>query len=745
MSLHEFVIDRHIKDILPIIVGNADSSIVAGTGSGKSLRMPHVLAQLEKPSPNGRDKSPIRVFCAEPTILAATSLAAAAAKIEPAVNVGYAADREFKYNDDTRLVYATVGHVVNRFFERFSEAYEGTIIAREGIDFCDILILDEVHTGSIENSMVIILWEAARSLGAITPRLVLATATPNPTGIGGLSPTVFTVNVEYKYKQEISYLRVSPRTDREVAVMVAESIVELSTGGILARLDEGHPIMGSIAVFVAGERESIHCYQEIRRKGLEKEYDIIFVSRRTLASNKEKIMETPPLVGTRGGRKLFLTTNIAESAITIPDLIVVIDTLKEKINKATSSGGTSLVLTNASHDSATQRAGRVGRTRRGFVKRIASEVDFNNPTIFPLHRLPEIVRLPLYDPIIRLIGIGLEPEVVLPSSVPRENIAQSTSLLHQLKMIIPIDMVSEKVGEGKGERGEGKGEAALPMKATKRKWKTTACGKFGVRTKLGARAATLLYQWTHNLTPSVPAFPGVIIACAIDQYGPSYFILKDEKDQSRDQVLENRPERWDLDKANDISIILAMWKSLSDAIGFEKVSRGKYRYAKESLDKWSHVWMMNRTKISELVKRIVDVNSVLDGYRHIKKDGEMPLEDIEKVMDAIISDVYRDKVAALQPDGRYIRGGTEYVFDKHGPSRISEGRHKYIASIAEYEIPHSSKVIMNLAFPVSRYFEELPKEEEKAVGAGAGVKTPVAPIAISADVSGIEDLLGVTV
>ena len=72
-------------------------------------------------------------------------------------------------------------------------------------------------------------------------------------------------------------------------------------------------------------------------------------------------------------RKIILSTNIAETSLTIDDVSIVIDTGKVKEKSFDSiSGTTSLKTSWISQNSATQRKGRAGRTRPGQLFRLFS-------------------------------------------------------------------------------------------------------------------------------------------------------------------------------------------------------------------------------------------------------------------------------------------------------------------------------------------------------------------------------------
>jgi len=86
--------------------------------------------------------------------------------------------------------------------------------------------------------------------------------------------------------------------------------------------------------------------------------------------DQRKVFQKPP----RGVRKVVLSTNIAETAVTIDDVVYVIDSgkLKEKGYDAYTAVST-LHQTWISKASATQRKGRAGRVRPGEVYRLFSK------------------------------------------------------------------------------------------------------------------------------------------------------------------------------------------------------------------------------------------------------------------------------------------------------------------------------------------------------------------------------------
>ncbi|XP_077398552.1 ATP-dependent RNA helicase DHX29 [Vanacampus margaritifer] len=112
----------------------------------------------------------------------------------------------------------------------------------------------------------------------------------------------------------------------------------------------------------------------------------------TLSSKEQSAAFTVPPAGVR---KIVLSTNIAETGVTIPDIVFVIDTGKTKENKYhESSQMSSLVETFVSKASALQRQGRAGRVRNGFCFRLYPKYRFD---AFLDYSIPEILRVPLEE------------------------------------------------------------------------------------------------------------------------------------------------------------------------------------------------------------------------------------------------------------------------------------------------------------------------------------------------------------
>ena len=104
--------------------------------------------------------------------------------------------------------------------------------------------------------------------------------------------------------------------------------------------------------------------------------------------------------------KVVLSTNVAETSITIPDCTIVIDTCREKQSSYDPTNRMPLLVEQfASKASLKQRRGRAGRVRKGKCYKLISKATFNK---LKDHSAPEITRVALEQTLLSLLFLGVE-------------------------------------------------------------------------------------------------------------------------------------------------------------------------------------------------------------------------------------------------------------------------------------------------------------------------------------------------
>jgi pre-mRNA-splicing factor ATP-dependent RNA helicase DHX15/PRP43 len=174
---------------------------------------------------------------------------------------------------------------------------------------------------------------------------------------------------------------------------------------------------GDILVFLTGEEEIETACSKIRAEGDELirsqgagPLKVVPLYSSLPPRAQQLIFESAPAPRTPGGapgRKIVVSTNIAETSLTIDGIVYVIDPgfAKQKVYNPRIRVE-SLLVSPISKASAQQRAGRAGRTRPGKAFRLYTEAAFNQELIEQTY--PEILRSNLGNVVLQLKKLGID-------------------------------------------------------------------------------------------------------------------------------------------------------------------------------------------------------------------------------------------------------------------------------------------------------------------------------------------------
>lgn len=158
---------------------------------------------------------------------------------------------------------------------------------------------------------------------------------------------------------------------------------------------------GDILVFLPGERAIKDCMQRLAFSESRARLHIVPLYARLGKDEQQRVFDKAPA----GKTKVIISTNIAETSVTIDGVTSVIDSGQAKLNFYNPKTYTaSLVQVPISKASCNQRKGRAGRTAPGFCYRLYGRDDFENRSLFTME---EIYRTDLSEVVLRMAELGI--------------------------------------------------------------------------------------------------------------------------------------------------------------------------------------------------------------------------------------------------------------------------------------------------------------------------------------------------
>ncbi len=366
-----------IDELLPGVVaalGRAPSLVLeAAPGAGKTTRVPPAI--LDAGLVDDRE-----IWVLEPRRLAARLAARRVADERgerPGDTIGFQIRFEEVAGPKTRIRYVTEGVLTRR------------LLSDPTLDRIGAVVLDEFHERHIQADLGLSLLRRLQHTARPDLKLVVMSATLEAASVSRFLDNCPALRSEGRmYGVEIEHA--DRQDDRPLADRVAGAVRTLVAGG----LD------GDVLVFLPGAAE-------IRRAA----------EASAAIANRENLLVVPlhgdlpaaeqdRAVRPADRRKVILSTNVAETSVTIDGVVAVVDSgLARVAGHSPWSGLPTIAVSRVSQASATQRAGRAGRTRPGRCIRLYTAQDF---AARPEHETPEIRRLDLAEPALELHAAGIE-------------------------------------------------------------------------------------------------------------------------------------------------------------------------------------------------------------------------------------------------------------------------------------------------------------------------------------------------
>uniref|UniRef100_A0A667Z8J3 ATP-dependent RNA helicase DHX29 n=1 Tax=Myripristis murdjan TaxID=586833 RepID=A0A667Z8J3_9TELE len=445
-------VSQHKQRILEALQRHPVVVVAGETGSGKSTQIPQFL--LEELLMGGGAAQPCNIVVTQPRRISAMSLASRVSQELGCEDgpgsktslCGYQIRMENQSGEWTRLLYCTTGVLLRKLQQD------------QHLSSLTHVIVDEVHERSVQSDFLLtILKDVVMRRSDL--RLVLMSATVdcnkfssyfNHCPVVSIPGRTFPVEVfhlediveqtGYVLEKDSEYSQKILEEEEDVSVSVTQKggktlqhqvvLVRDSSAGwdlgpdldhfssrtrqvlqymnpnkinmdllldLIEYLDKAPQfsmVEGAILVFLPGLAHIQQLYDMLsseKRFRCRDRYRLVALHSTLSAKDQAAAFTVPPA----GVRKIVLSTNIAETGVTIPDVVFVIDTGKTKENKYhESSQMSSLVETFVSKASALQRQGRAGRVQHGFCFRLYPKYRFDS---FMDYSIPEILRVPLEE------------------------------------------------------------------------------------------------------------------------------------------------------------------------------------------------------------------------------------------------------------------------------------------------------------------------------------------------------------
>lgn len=394
----ELPVNQRREEIATAIRAHQVVIVCGETGSGKTTQLPKICLEL------GRGEAGL-IGHTQPRRLAARATATRIAE-ELGSELGGTVGFKVRFTDHTR-----------------PESYiklmtDGILLAETQGDpmlaAYDTLIIDEAHERSLNIDFLL------GYLRQLLPRrpdlkLIVTSATLDaerfakhfaidgkPAPVIEVSGRLYPIEIRYRPIEDEETVQARSATDRrlqrrderrshEPRKDLYEAIVDA-----VGELQREGP--GDVLVFLPGEREIREATDALRRDHLPGT-EILPLYARQSAQEQARVFARS------NGRRVVLSTNVAETSLTVPGIRYVVDAGLARINRYSHRNKVEqLQIEKIAQSAAKQRAGRCGRVQDGVCIRLYDEEDFRRR---PAHTDPEVLRSSLAGVILRMKSLRL--------------------------------------------------------------------------------------------------------------------------------------------------------------------------------------------------------------------------------------------------------------------------------------------------------------------------------------------------
>jgi len=295
--------------------------------------------------------------------------------------VGYQIRFDVRKSQETKVLVVTEGILTRRLQkDPFLESVS-------------VVILDEFHERSIHTDLALALLKDLAESARPDLKILVMSATLSTEPVSEFLGSCPTMDIPVKeHTVDIEYM--NRRDERPITHRAAD--------GVMRSLHENDRSMGDILVFLPGMGEIRKTEELLASNVMRKDLKILPLHG-SLPTKSQDLAITPQKY-----RKIILSTNLAETSLTIDGVDTVVDTGYARIVRHDPRYGVDkLELKRISKASATQRAGRAGRTGPGRAYRLWTR---SEQASLPDQEIPQIQRIDLASTILEILAWGTDPE-----------------------------------------------------------------------------------------------------------------------------------------------------------------------------------------------------------------------------------------------------------------------------------------------------------------------------------------------
>jgi ATP-dependent helicase HrpB len=376
-TLAPLPIDDALAALIEAVRTTGTAVLVAPPGAGKTTRVPGALLDA------GLVEGDVIVL--EPRRLAARLAAVRVASERGGPlggEVGYEVRFDRKASAATRIKFVTEGILTRR------------LVSDPTLRGVGCVIVDEFHERHLDGDLALALLARLRATSRPDLRVVVMSATLDADPVAAFLRAPVVRSAGRAFPVAIEHADQAPGRDQKLGSQVAGAVRRLLHAG----LD------GDVLVFLPGAGEIRRVGDDLADLAAQHDLAVLPLHGDLTADEQDRA------VARASKRKVILSTNVAETSVTIDGVVAVIDTGVARIARHSPwSGMAGLQIEPISQASAAQRAGRAGRTRPGTCVRLYTRHDHDGRRAYDP---PEIARADLAGVALELAAAGLRIDAV---------------------------------------------------------------------------------------------------------------------------------------------------------------------------------------------------------------------------------------------------------------------------------------------------------------------------------------------